>query len=164
MVEFATGVRPTAMRPIDIGVGLFFIAFAGLVLTQSLQLELYTRGIPGPGFFPTLLAVAIAGLGALLVVSRLRGPEAEFGAFTMPSRPELGRALTVWFAIVVASAVINLVGFVATSTLLIAVLLLGVERLRTLKAVLTVVLIPVFLYAVFGLLLRVRLPTGPWGF
>lgn len=152
------------MRPIDMGIGLFFVAFAGLVLTQSLGFEFYSRGIPGPGFFPTLLALAIGIVGILLVTSRLRGPDVDFGAFARPSRSELGRALTVWFAIVIASVVIDLVGFVVTSAILIAVLLLGVERLRTWKAILTVILIPVVLYAVFALLLQVRLPTGPWGF
>lgn len=152
------------MRPIDIGIGLFFVVFAALVLTQSLGFEFYSRGIPGPGFFPTLLALGIGIVGVLLVVSRLRGVDLEFGTFARPSRTELGRAMTVWLAIVIASAVIDLVGFLVTSAVLIALLLLGVERLRTWRAIMTVFLIPVVLYAVFALLLRVRLPTGPWGF
>lgn len=153
------------MRTIDIWIGGFFIAFAGFVLTQSTQLAFYQRGgIPGPGFFPTLLAVLTAGLGALLVISRLRGADAQFGAFELPARSELARALGVWSAILIASALMDLVGFVVTSTVLIGVLLLGVERLRSWRAMLTVILIPIVFYVVFAILLRVRLPAGPWGF
>lgn len=152
------------MRTIDIGIGVFFMAFAGFVLTQSTQLALYERGIPGPGFFPTLLAVLTAGLAALLVISRLRGAETQFGAFELPARSELARALGVWSAILIASVLMDVIGFVVTSTVLIGVLLLGVERLRSWRAMLTVVLIPIVFYVVFAVLLRVRLPAGPWGF
>lgn len=151
------------MRTVDIAIGIFFVAFAGVVLTQSVQLEYYDRGIPGPGFFPILLACALALTGLLLVVSRLRGADADFGVFEGPSRSELRRALTVWLAIAIATAVMNLVGFLLTTGVLVAVLLLGVERLRTWTAVLTVILIPVVFYTVFAVLLKVRLPVGPWG-
>jgi len=153
------------MKRIDILIGIGCVVFASVALDQSLALDFFQRsGIPGPGFFPTFLAIAIGAIGLMLVVSRLVGDAARFGEFSAPSPTELGRALAVWLALVFAAFALQSVGFVVTSVVLIAVLLLGVERLRTRGALLTVILLPVACYAIFVLLLQVRLPAGPWGF
>jgi hypothetical protein len=55
-------------------------------------------------------------------------------------------------------------GFFVASALLIAVLLLGVERLRSPGAIATVILIPLVCWVLFHVALKVPLPVGPWGF
>lgn len=146
-------------------IGGIAVVFAGFVLVQALALDFIQRSnIPGPGFFPTFLACAIGLLGVLLFVSRLRGTADQFGEAAAPSRGELSRSMIVWLAILIAVLLLELVGFLLTSAALIAALLFGVERLRSLGALLTVILIPLACYFLFVVLLQVRLPAGPWGF
>jgi putative tricarboxylic transport membrane protein len=153
------------MRQVDIVIGALSIVFAGFYLTQSFSLDFYQRsGIPGPGFLPTLLAVAIALLGLCLVATRLFRTTGDLGHLEMPAWGQVTRSMGVWLAFAAAVLIIEYVGFVVTSALLIGFLLLGIENLRSIGAVLTVILIPLTFYVVFVVLLSVHLPTGPWGF
>jgi hypothetical protein len=54
----------------------------------------------------------------------------------------------------------GLFGFVPATILLIAYLVLVIERIRNLKAVLVIVLVPVLAYVLFVLVLGVELPTS----
>jgi hypothetical protein len=47
--------------------------------------------------------------------------------------------------------------------LLVAVLLLVIERRRSIGAIVTIVVTPLLAYLLFGALLQVRLPTGLFG-
>jgi putative tricarboxylic transport membrane protein len=153
------------MRRVDIVIGAVSVIFAGFVLAQALALDFFQRSeIPGPGFLPVLLAIAIGILGVVIVVTRLAGNDKQFGEFSWPSRSEFGRSLTVWIAFTISVALMQTLGFVVASALLIAVLLLGVERLRSVGAIATVILIPFVCYLLFHVALKVRLPIGPWGF
>ena len=146
-------------------IGGVALVFAALVLVQALSLDLIQRSnIPGPGFFPTVLAIAIGILGVLLFVSRFFGAADQFGAADLPSLGEMRRSMTVWLAILAAGLLLDVAGFVLTSAVLIATLLFGVERLRSIGAWLTVFFVPLVFYIVFVVLLQVRLPAGPWGF
>jgi putative tricarboxylic transport membrane protein len=153
------------MRRADILVGAAAILLAGFVLAEAQGLEFFQRtDIPGPGFLPTLLAIGIGVIGLLLVVTRLVGRPERFGSFPRLSASEFGRSMLAWFGLLAAILLLDKIGFVAASAGLIAWLLLGLEKLRSLPAVLSIVLIPTVFYAIFALLLRVPLPTGPWGF
>jgi putative tricarboxylic transport membrane protein len=155
----------TPMRRVDIVIGAVSVIFAGFVLAQALALDFFQRSeIPGPGFLPVLLAIAIGILGVVLVATRLVGNDKQFGTFSWPSRNELGRSLTVWVAFILSIAAMELLGFLVASALLIAVLLLGVERLRSAGALATVILIPLACWLLFHVALKVPLPVGPWGF
>jgi putative tricarboxylic transport membrane protein len=117
------------VRKVDIAAGVIFIIFGVFVLTRSLPLNFYAEGVPGPGFFPTLLAIAMAVTGGLL-----------------------GVVLAV-----------NVVGFLVAMVLLVAALMLGIERRRGPAAIATIVLTPVLAYLLFAVLLQVPLPTGLFG-
>jgi hypothetical protein len=84
------------VKRVDIVIGTCALVFAAVALDRSLALDFFQRsGIPGPGFFPTLLAIAIGVMGLALVVTRLLGDAVRFGEFGAPSSTEVGRALTV---------------------------------------------------------------------
>ena len=151
------------MRKVDIVSGVIFIACGALVLTRSLPLNFYAEGVPGPGFFPTLLAIALAITGGLLLVTRLRRPEAALGDFELPSGTQSRRSLGLWVAILVAVLAVDVVGFLVAMVLLVAVLMLGIERRRGPAAIATIVLTPVLAYLLFAQLLQVPLPAGLFG-
>jgi hypothetical protein len=153
------------MRRVDIVIGAVSVIFAGFVLAQALALDFFQRSeIPGPGFLPVLLAIAIGILGIVIIATRLAGSDRQFGAFSWPSWGEFGRSLSVWIAFTLSIAAMKFLGFFIASALLIAVLLLGIERLRSPGAIATVVLIPLVCYLLFHVALQVPLPVGPWGF
>jgi putative tricarboxylic transport membrane protein len=151
------------VRKIDIAAGVIFILSGVFILTQSLPLNFYAEGVPGPGFFPTLLAIAMAVIGALLVLTRLGRPEGAFGDFTLPSRTHARRSLGLWVAILVAVVLVDVVGFLVAMVFLVAVALIGIERRRGLAAIATIVLAPALAYLLFAQLLQVSLPAGVFG-
>ena len=151
------------MRKVDIAAGVIFIVCGALVLTRSLPLNFYAEGVPGPGFFPTLLAIVLAVTGGLLLFTRLRRPEAALGDFALPSRTQAGRSLGLWLAILVAVLAVDVVGFLLAMVLLVAVLMLGIERAPGPVAIATLVLTPLLAYLLFGELLQVPLPAGLFG-
>lgn len=149
------------MRRLDIGIGAFFVLLGLAAVTQSLQLDLYQRGgIPGPGMFPLLLSVALVVLGVLLIITRIRGKPEDFAPLEKPSRDELRRVVTVMVGLLVSVVLLPIVGYFPSSLALVAFLLFGVERLRSWRAVATVVALPTVFYVVFVVLLHVRLPGG----
>jgi putative tricarboxylic transport membrane protein len=160
-----SGPQGTPMRRVDILIGAVSVIFAGFVLAQALALDFFQRSeIPGPGFMPVLIAIAIGILGIIIIATRLVGNERQFGVFSWPSGREFGRSLTVWSAFTFSIALMEFLGFFVASAILIAVLLLGVERLRSAGAIATVILIPLVCYLLFHVALKVSLPVGPWGF
>ena len=151
------------MRKVDLVAGVIFIACGVFVLTESLPLNFYDEGVPGPGFFPSLLAIALAVTGGLLLFTRLRRPEAALGEFALPSRTQGQRSLGLWIAILVAVLAVGVAGFLVAMVLLVAVLMLGIERRRSPSAIATIVLTPLLAYLLFAQLLQVPLPTGLFG-
>ena len=151
------------MRKVDIGVGVFFLLLGAYALTQSLALDLVQRGgIPGPGMFPAVLSIALVVLGALVVITRVRGNPADFPAFETLSRDELRRVGIVIVGLTVSVVLLPFAGYFLSTLALVAFLLYGVERLRSWGALLTVLAMPAIFFLLFVVLLRVRLPGGFW--
>lgn len=151
------------MRTVDIVAGIVLVALAGVVLTESLGLQFYSEGVPGPGFFPSLLAIALAFSGALLILMRVRKPAEALPEFERPSRSQARRSIGAWVAMVIAALAINVVGFLVAMVFLVAVLLLWIERRTSLGTFASVVLTPLLAYLLFAVLLQVQLPTGLFG-
>jgi hypothetical protein len=162
-VVFRTGQpnREDGVRKVDVGIGAFLILLGVFGITQSLGLPLVQRGgIPGPGMYPLVLSVALVVLGALLIVSRVRAPEGQYLPLEKTTRTELGRAAAAMLALGGSIVLLPIVGYVVSSVVLVALLLFGIERLRSWQALLTTLALPAFFFVVFVILLRVRLPAG----
>jgi putative tricarboxylic transport membrane protein len=156
--------RPTTLREADAFSGAVIAVFGAFALVQSLQLSFYIEGIPGPGFFPALVAIALICLGAWLVVTRLRTARDSADGFEMPSRQQATRSLSLWAAIFAAALLVGPLGFLLAMFLLVGVILFVLEGRRGLGPVLTTILIPLLSWLLFAELLQVPLPTGPFGF
>ena len=149
------------MRRVDIGIGAFFILFGAFGISQSLQLPLFQRGgIPGAGMFPLALSITLVVLGALLIGTRIWRRQAEYPDYDAPTRTELGRVVAAMVALGVSIALLPVIGYFLSSVALVAFLLLGIERLRSWRVLVTTVALPAIFYVVFVVLLRVRLPAG----
>ena len=73
-------------------------------------------------------------------------------------------ALVGWGALVLAAALFKPAGFVASYSLLSAVLLRVIFRRSWLSTTVVSVISTACFWLLFVKLLEVRLPTGPWGF
>jgi putative tricarboxylic transport membrane protein len=156
-------MRRLTFRKVDIVAGSIFTLAGLFVLYHSLQLAFYVEDVPGPGFFPTILAMALSTCGAALALSRARASEGDVEEFELPSRWQAKRSLGLWVTVLVASVLVGIVGFLAAMFLLVAVILLGIERRRGLGTIITVIATPLLAYLLFGTLLRVPLPAGVFG-
>jgi hypothetical protein len=146
------------------GLGVVAAAFGVIALIDASGLDMFgKKGVPGPGFFPISLSVAVIALGLLLAaVSVLRGLRHGRGpAGQMHGvRAELLRAAGVWLGFLIGVALMPLIGFVPATAVLIAYLVFGIERIKGIKAVLVIVAVPLVAYALFVFVLGVELPAS----
>jgi putative tricarboxylic transport membrane protein len=155
--------RPTTMRGVDALSGVVLAIFGVFMLYQSLQMSFYADNVPGPGFFPALLAVALIVLGATLVVTRLRTPHDTADRLRLPSRQQASRSLSLWVAALAAALLVEPLGFPLAMFLLVAVILFVIEGRRGIGSAVTAVMIPLLAWLLFAELLLVPLPAGPFG-
>lgn len=156
-------MRRATFREVDIVAGAVLAAFGVFVLFQGLRLDFYADGVPGPGFFPTLLALALIISGAVLALTRTASGGEVTQESPLPSRQQARRSLGLWVAILAACLSVGALGFPLAMLLLVAVILLLIERQRKLGSVAAVVAIPLLAWLLFASLLQVPLPLGPFG-
>ncbi|MDQ7844564.1 MAG: tripartite tricarboxylate transporter TctB family protein [Armatimonadota bacterium] len=141
--------------------GVLLALLGSYVLLVARTFPNLSGGYPGPGLFPQLLGVllALAG-GGLVLNSLLTGTLFRRPALVSAPRRDAVAALIVLLAVVVFIALVERVGFIPLTFLILAglMLLLGVPARwgLPLGAALTLLL-----YLLFARLLRVPLPVGP---
>jgi len=144
--------------------GVVAAGFGAVALIDASGLPMFGKhGVPGPGMLPTALSVAVVARGlALAAVSvgrRLRNGRAAEGQMKGVGK-EFVRAGSVWVGLTASIPLMGLIGFVPATILLIAYLVLLIERVRGLKTVVVIVAVPVIAYALFVFVLGVELPTA----
>jgi hypothetical protein len=134
------------------------LALIGLIFAwQASLLDLGHIGLPGPGFFPLVLAGLLVFLSALIVI------EGRFASFK--DEPlEFGhpQVLITFAALLAVPLLFELVGAYITLGLLSAVLLVLIARVPVLLAIVCSAVGMAACWYLFGELLGVRLPIGPF--
>lgn len=164
------------MQRADVVAGVAVAALGAFALVAALNLAfLSTSGVPGPGFFPTLLSGLLLLLGVLLGVTSLRTrPVTATGDADEPTRHLPGeadadepsgrvrvlRAGTVWLCFLISVPILTVLGFVPAMAILIAAVLFGVERRLNWRALVVAIVVPVAVYELFVHLLVIPLPVG----
>jgi hypothetical protein len=151
-------------RRVHVILGLV-IAVLGAWLLYRSSTELAFRGPngePGPGYLPVLLTLCLIGLGLALSAAWLWGPKARSGeAPTLSLQPRgMGRALLVWLALLVCALLIEPLGFLLAGEVLVLLVIVVVERIRSIPLIITLLLLPPAMYFLFDTLLEVQLPGG----
>ena len=144
--------------------GLVIAALGAWLLYRS-RTELAFLGPnnePGPGYLPVLLTICLVGLGLALSAVWLFGAKARHGeAPTLSLSPRhMGRALMVWLALVVCAFLIEPLGFLLAGEVLVLLVILVIERIRSIPLIITLLLLPPAMYLLFDTLLEVQLPGG----
>jgi len=140
------------------------VALAGMLAVtgvffawQSTMLDLGGLGLPGPGFFPLLLALLLGAFSIVIGVGSWRAPATD--------RPiELGHphVLITSAALLAVPVLFDPLGAYITLGLLSAVLLVFVARLSLLLSAVSIILGMGACWYLFEVLLGVRLPAGPF--
>jgi hypothetical protein len=151
-------------RRVHVILGLVIAALGAWLLLKSLT-ELAFRGPngePGPGYLPVLLTLCLIGLGLALSAVWLWGPKARSGeAPTLSLQPgRMGRALLAWLALVVCGLLIEPLGFLLAGEVLVLLVIIVIERIRSIPMIITLLLLPPAMYFLFDTLLEVQLPGG----
>jgi putative tricarboxylic transport membrane protein len=136
-----------AMAAVLLATGLFFVWRAALLPFGGL-------GLPGPGFFPLILGVALSILSVAMLYRTAR--EHAGGVVYLGHR----NVLIVFVALLGLAFTFEKADSYVTLGVFTAVLLLLVARAPLWKTVLAVVLGMVGVYLVFRVALGVRLPAG----
>ena len=150
-------------RAVHVGLGIVITVLGAWLLYRS-HTELAFRGPngePGPGYLPVLLTICLVGMGLLLAAVWMFGSKARHGdAPTLSLDPRgMARALLVWLALVVCALTIEPLGFLLAGEVLV-VLIMGIERIRSIPLIITLLLVPPAMYLLFDTLLEVQLPGG----
>jgi putative tricarboxylic transport membrane protein len=151
------------MRRYDLGSALFLVLLGLAGAVEARRLALGTLGRPGPGFFPFYLGLALCFVALTLVLRAARGGKGKSG-----ERPEAGERLQWWKVVATLAAlflyavVLESLGFVVTTALLIFFLFRVIERHSWAVSVGGSILTAGFSYALFKWWLGVQLPAGLW--
>ncbi len=160
--EGAGDFKIETMKKNDILAAILFIALGVFIFTQTIHYPSPPeKGHPGPDLFPNILAFLFIGFGiALILKARKVGPNETGDNSQKPTR--ISNAFFVLGIVIVYVAVVNKVGFLITSAVLLFSLMkkLGVTNLRSAIASVAITL---FINLLFSKILRVPLPYGILG-
>jgi Na+-transporting NADH:ubiquinone oxidoreductase subunit NqrB len=149
--------RPVGVRSGEILVAAALLATSVFFISQSAWLPFGTVRLPGPGFFPFALGIAL-GLLALVILIRVLCSASEGESVFLGHRD----VLVVFAALIAVAAGFESLGAYATLGGLTAILLLVLARSSLWHAALGTGLGMVAVWAIFKVLLGVQLPAGPF--
>ena len=151
------------MRVSNTAIGLVVIVFAIAVILYARNFPTLKEGYPGPGLFPTVIAVLFILAGITLVVQGLRSGERllKFDTHEV-SRSGFMNLILVLAAVLFYIFLSDFLGFHITSFLIFFFLM---KRLRvsTRWSLAMSCGITLLIYALFAKTLLVPLPWGLWG-
>jgi putative tricarboxylic transport membrane protein len=145
----------------DVLAGLALAALGSFIALRATSWDLMGEDGPGPGFFPLGYGVLFIALSGLLVARALLRP--------LPAR-EAGdpggnlRALATWAAFAGAAFAMQWIGFVAGFALLSAFVVVFVFGRGWARGAAVGAACAGGFWLLFGQVMGVGLPAGPWGF
>jgi putative tricarboxylic transport membrane protein len=125
----------------------------------------WTLGIVGPsgpesGLFPFISALIILGAGVVLLLQR----PGDAAAPDFPRGAALGRVLGVVAGLAFMAVSIPFLGFAVSGFVTMIILLRAVEKSGWLFSIALAVVSVAVVVGLFGHVLGMTLPRGPWGF
>jgi len=137
-------------------VALVFLLLAAFICFEALQVPFGGLRMPGAGFFPLLLGVALGVFSLMLLGTSLLTPAAG-SPDVRPERPEVFYLVGTIFAAVL---LFELAGFLLTMALFTAVAMKVLGSMSWATAVVLAVAGSVTAYVVFSRVLLIALPSG----
>jgi putative tricarboxylic transport membrane protein len=143
-------------------VGLVVVVVGGVYLTMALALPYGTTARPGAGFFPTLVGIFACVVGTIVCAQAFRAPVlAPAAGEGAPDAAARRRALSTVVVLIAFCALMPWIGYPLVAFGFVTILL---QRLGSSwrSAAITGLVTSAASFYVFGFLLDVPLPRGPW--
>jgi Tripartite tricarboxylate transporter TctB family len=138
---------------------LIFFLLGGWICLEASQLPFGGFRMPGAGFFPLLLGVALCLLSLILLLTSLLGP-----AETASASPARAEVFYLMAAILAAAWLFERLGFLSTMALFLGVILKVLGKLGWTATVVLAVVGSAAASVLFNRVLLIGLPSGilPW--
>jgi putative tricarboxylic transport membrane protein len=138
----------------------FWIVLGGAAAAYAWTLGIIGPSGPGSGLFPFLAALIIMAAGIVLMVV----PSQRAAAPDFPRGEALRRMIGVVAGLAVMALAMSYVGFAIAGAVTMLILLRIVEQLSWTKSLVLAIASVVVVMWLFGNVLGMALPRGPWGF
>jgi hypothetical protein len=146
----------------NIAVAAVLLALAGYIFLAASALPFGTFHVPQTAFFPKILALLLLILSGVLLAQTLVGTEARRASEKIP--PEGWVRIGVTLAMLAVFAlVLERVGFLLATFLLMIILLRAIEAQDWRKVIVVALATALISYGLFAWLLGVPLPAGVLG-
>jgi putative tricarboxylic transport membrane protein len=158
------------MKKPDQIAGIVILLFSGFVIEESLRIPQETVAAgrtefaPPPGFLPFWAGVTLAIFSIILIVSASVRPADPRKKETFPKGRALLSVIFLTTALAAHIFMLDVLGYLADTFLLIAFLLRVVMRARWKMSLAVALLASVSLYLIFQVMLEVNLPKNMFGF
>ena len=152
------------MKKADQWSGLVLLIISGLICGGALSLPYGAARNPGPGFYPFWLGILLAFLSVGMMLKAARQKEgARILRDILGEKVRWEKVLGVLLALILYAALIDFLGFLLATVLLMA-FLLRFSGEQPWKAVFQwTLLASLGSYLVFEVWMKLRLPKGFWG-
>lgn len=138
---------------------VFWIVLGAASAAYAWSLGLVGPAGPDSGLFPFIASIIVLGAGIVLLL----WPAAQARAPDFPRSSGLWRVLGVSVGLIVMAAGMPYLGFSVTSFITMVILLRSVDQSSWLIAVALALLSTASVFWLFGQMLGMALPRGPWG-
>lgn len=139
--------------------GMVVCLIAIAILWQGRSLHIGSLRAPGPGFFPSLLAVALIVLSLFLIIPSQKKEKKLLNL----SSQTLSRVLTVYLVLLAYFFILPYLGFFISGFILMIFLFAVIDRQTLKMATLRAFIFMVLAYLLFDVLLKSQLPQGVLG-
>ncbi len=141
-------------------VGVGVLSIGALLFLGSIRMPYFLEGVPGPGFLPLWLSLGLIAAGGMLTLKGIRPGPSPKAEVIWPGGAGWKRNGILLIALAIAFLLLDLLGFLVTTALFVAVVAygLGTRSWRILASLPP--LTAIVLHGVFAVWLRVPLPRG----
>jgi Tripartite tricarboxylate transporter TctB family len=143
----------------DFWSGCAFTAFGVATVVLARSHALGTAGRMGPGYFPTILGVLLAGIGVVMLVRSVVTARAESESIGRIDVPLLARVLV---AVAAFALLLNPLGLVLTAVIVVVVASWAGHEFRLGEALLNGAALALLSYFLFVRALGQTIPVWPW--
>ena len=143
-------------NPTDFWAGVLDLAVGATAITIALNYPSGTAGRMGPGYFPRALGILLIALGLVLTLRALRLQGAA------PTFPSFKPLLVVIGSVIVFGLAAPPLGLVAATIVLVIVSSAASDEFRWKEAVISSLILAVFVVLAFSKGLQLQLPVWPW--
>ena len=147
----------------DIVSGTVLAGLGVFIISEAWQWDYLGADGPGAGFFPLWYGIAMIALALVLIAGSLF-EKAQPASGQRVNWREVGRALGTWVALAVSIALLKVLGFLVSFTLLTLLVVVVMYRRPLVTGLVVSIGTAAGFYLVFPLALNVSLPVGILGF